>query len=439
MQAVEVSTMTDYIPPHALEAEVAVLAGCMARAHIALDATDRLKADDFYRDAHRLVFEAVRDLVGKGQTADIVAVTQLLRERGQIEQVGGATGLYDLSVSFEGVSLHQQHVSTVADKAARRRAITAMREAALSLRGESSYHETVDSLVGNLTSHQSGQNVADPQDVALDFYQRLEGDPVPAFRSGWKELDRRMILPRGMLTIITGLPGSGKSTFLDALLHRYCETDGNAVYFSPEQGPPGRHLVGLVHTRLGKDPVGSTDHAAIEAARAWWQERVSWIEDHRDNTTSAVLAIARARAEKGANILVIDPYNNMVPDGRFDRQDLYIQDLLRRVKRFARETNMAVVIVAHPKSVPLVSGTDSVYRIPTAGDISGGQEWWNHADLIVSVWRNQSGERPDMHGTPDRVRVVVQKVRDAGRIGNLGETVFYFRAEERRYYPEVKV
>jgi hypothetical protein len=129
----------------------------------------------------------------------------------------------------------------------------------------------------------------------------------------------------------------------------------------------------------------------------------------------------------------------MVPDGRFDRQDLYIQDLLRRVKRFARETNMAVVIVAHPKSVPLVSGTDSVYRIPTAGDISGGQEWWNHADLIVSVWRNQSGERPDMHGTPDRVRVVVQKVRDAGRIGNLGETVFYFRAQERRYYPEVKM
>jgi hypothetical protein len=105
------------------------------------------------------------------------------------------------------------------------------------------------------------------------------------------------------------------------------------------------------------------------------------------------------------------------------------------VKRFARETNMAVVIVAHPRSVPLIVGTESVYRVPTAGDISGGQEWWNHADLIVTVWRNQSGENPEHHGDPNTVRIIVQKVRDAGRVATMGETKMVFAQDKRDYLP----
>jgi twinkle protein len=314
-----------------------------------------------------------------------------------------------------------------------------MRKAALSLRTDVEYAATVDGMLADLQSALPTGKVADPSEVSMDFYERLQGQPVPAFRSGWPELDRQFTLPRGMLTIMTGLPGSGKSTFLDVLLQRYCDGDGQVVFFSPEQGPPGRHLVSLVHSRLGFDPVQSDRRDEIEDARQWWVRRASWIEDHRDNSTSAVLAIARSRAAKGANILVIDPYNNLSPDGRFDRQDLYIQDLLRKVKRFARETNMAVVIVAHPRSVPIVSGTDSVYRIPTAGDISGGQEWWNHADLILTVWRNQSGEQPDTYGDRNTVKVIVQKVRDAGRVGEIGDVRFAFDDARRTYVPMGKL
>jgi twinkle protein len=288
----------------------------------------------------------------------------------------------------------------------------------------------VDALIRTLPSGE----VADPNEVSLEFYERLEGQTVEAFRTGQRDIDSLFTLPRGMLTILTGLPGSGKSTFLDWLIMNYAEqADCRPVFFSPEQGPPSRHLVSLVHSRLGADPVRNSNRDAIEDARAWWMERASWIQDDRDNTASSVLAVARARAAKGANLLVIDPYNNMTPDQRHDRQDLYIQDLLRKVKRFARETNMAVVIVAHPKSVPLVAGTDSVFRVPTAGDISGGQEWWNHADVIATVWRNQSGERPDMFGDPKQVELVVQKVRDVGRVGRLGRVRFYFDEAKRRY------
>jgi replicative DNA helicase len=426
--------LTDYIPPHDLNAEVAVLGGIMESMSKARAAVDALRSDDFYREAHRVVFEAARDLIGKERVPDLAAVTGILQDRGQVGDVGGAAALYDLMAAFEHVYF-EQHVRTVADKAARRRAIDAMRRAASALRTDAEYAATVDGMLADLQSGLPSGNVADATEVSLDFFGRLEGESVPVFRSGWDELDSRFTLPRGMLTIMTGLPGSGKSTFLDALLYRYCKQDGRVVFFSPEQGPPGRHLLNLVQTRVGVDPIRCRDRDAVEEARQWWLERVRWIEDHRDNSTSAVLAIARSQARNGANILVIDPYNNLSPDGRFDRQDLYIQDLLRRVKRFARETNMAVVIVAHPRSVPLVGGTESVYRIPTAGDISGGQEWWNHADVILTVWRNQSGEMSDVHGDPNTVKVVVQKVRDAGRVGRMGQVRFAFDEGRRDYVP----
>ena len=74
-----------------------------------------------------------------------------------------------------------------------------------------------------------------------------------------------------------------------------------------------------------------------------------------------------------------------------------------------------------------------MFRIPTAGDISGGQEWWNHADVIATVWRNQSGERPETYGDPKQVELVVQKVRDVGRVGRQGRVRFYFDEDKRRY------
>ncbi|HEY7825033.1 MAG TPA: DnaB-like helicase N-terminal domain-containing protein, partial [Acidimicrobiia bacterium] len=410
-----------YTPPHDLDAEQITLAGCMERPGLAAYALEQLTADVFYRDAHRTVFEAIRSLADRERPTDLTSVTALLQDAGTLDDVGGPVALFDLSNRFLSSAHHRSAVRTVGDMASRRSAIEQMRRAVIAFSGQDDYATTVDRTVDALIRTLPAGEVADPTDVSLEFYERIQGATVQAFRSGIRDLDSLITLPKGMLTILTGLPGSGKSTFLDWLIMQYAEkADARPVFFSPEQGPPARHLVGLVHTRLGFDPVGSDRRDDIDEARQWWMERVSWIQDDRDNSASAVLAIARTRASKGGNLLVIDPYNNMTPDQKHDRQDLYIQDLLRKVKRFARDTNMAVVIVAHPKSVPLVAGTDSVFRVPTAGDISGGQEWWNHADVIATVWRNQSGERPETYGDPKQVELVVQKVRDVGRVGRLG-------------------
>lgn len=425
-----------FVPPHDLHAETQLLAGMLESLPIRLEALDRVRTDDFYRSAHTTVFEAIRYLHDRGGLVDAPALLERLNRKGQLEEVGGSAAIANLIGEHLSSGHARAALGIVADKAARRRAIEAMRRSATRLGDDDPLPDIIDRTVGELTGLMPAGALWDRSQVAFDFQLRLEGQTVPAFRSGLPDLDARLSFPRGMLTIVTGLPGSGKSTWLDWMLHRMAEKqDCRPLFFSPEQGPAGRHLVGLVHTRIGRDPVGHRDDPDVAAAREWWLERAGWIQDDRDNTPSSVLAVARGQAAKGYNLLVIDPYNNLGADQRFDRQDLYIQDLLRKVKRFARDTQMAVVMVAHPRSVPTIGGTEAVFKKPSAGDISGGQEWWNHADLIVTVWRNQSGEQPDVYGDPNEVHVIVQKVRDAGRIGSLGGVRLAFDPGARTYRP----
>ena len=428
--------MSGYIPPHDLHAEVQLLAGMLESTAVRLDALDRIRPDDFYRTSHRQVFEAIAGLHDRSQLVDAPALLDRLNRDGLLEDVGGSQAIANLTLEFLTAAHSTAALNIVADKAARRRAVETMRRAAGMLGDDDALPDVIDRTVAELTGLMPSGSLMDRSEVAFDFQLRLEGQTVPAFRADIAELDAKLSFPRGMLTIVTGLPGSGKSTWLDWMLSRMAERqDCRPLFFSPEQGPAGRHLVGLVHTRVGFDPVGHGDKPEVAVAREWWLERAGWIQDDRDNTPSSVLAVARGQAAKGHNLLVIDPYNNLGSDQRFDRQDLYIQDLLRKVKRFARDTNMAVVMVAHPRSVPTIGGTEAVFKKPSAGDISGGQEWWNHADLIVTVWRNQSGEQPEVYGDPNEVHVIVQKVRDAGRIGTLGGVRLAFDPARRTYRP----
>ena len=429
-----------YTPPHSLSAETTVLGACMISERAADIAADLLDPRDFYRSAHGLVFATIQELRGKGETADPITVGDLLGTRNRLDEIGGAVALTDLTNRVSSPKAIQSYCDIVSGKAAQRNARDLAMQFADKATTTEDLQADVDALTTALTSRRGSMATQDPDDVAADFYARLSGDTVKAWRTGWPNVDKLYRLPQGLLTVLTGLPSSGKSTWLDVAIYNVCRQDDTfrVAYFSPESAPAGKHLLNLVHTSLGTPPQHGSEGLAehIEKHRAWWQERCVWINDDRDNTPSAVLAVARQQARKGLNLLVVDPYNNLSPDSRQsagERQDLYIQDLLRRFKRFARETGVSVVIVAHPRQVPIIAGTEAVFQIPTAAHISGGQEWWNHADSVVCIWRNQAGEHAHEFGPPERVKVVVQKVRDTGVWGRQGTALLEFEEDKRRY------
>ena len=86
---------TNHLPPQNIEVEEAILARCLLND--TEDAVELLKPDDFYRTAHGKIFSIILDLTHKKQPVDLLSVTNSLRDKGQLEEIGGAAYLASLT------------------------------------------------------------------------------------------------------------------------------------------------------------------------------------------------------------------------------------------------------------------------------------------------------------------------------------------------------
>lgn len=234
------------------------------------------------------------------------------------------------------------------------------------------------------------------------------------------------ILP-GMLSIVTGIPSRGKSTWLDWLLVDLMWLHGQRFAIcSPENQPLERHLSRMLQLIAGKPfDMGRTARMSPEErdnARAWIDEYVTFImpgdEDQEDYALDRILDLAKSAIKRrGVNGIVLDPWNELEhsrPPGL--REDEYLAQSLMKIKRFARLQQVHVWIVAHPRSMQKV---DDEYPVPKLGDISGGQMWWNKADVGLVVHRD-----PALPSSP--TQIYIQKVRNQPEMGVPGMVEMWF-------------
>lgn len=415
-------------------AEVAVLGAAMLSPSAHAEVVDRLHDGMFTRSAHRAVFDTLVKLAADGTTADSVMMVEALALVDRLDEVGGPAALHDLTVACPSPSQAGHYCGIVEDAWRRRQVIEGARQIAVATQsGDTGLDDLIDATVEAWTSSGSDDGLVKVEDLRVAVRRRFEGgEMVPTWNTGWSHVDKVLRLPKGLLTVVTGIPGSGKSTWVDCLVWNILkrETDLKVAMFSPEQSPADKHATNLVHTALGTDPMAA-EWATVERGLSWIEDRVTWMDDQRDNTVSGILARARlVKRRGGLDVLVVDPWNKIRHErGRHARDDLYIQEALGRFSRFARKEQVAVVLVAHPKTMEAEPGAKTRIKAPTAYSISGGSEWDNQADVIVAVHRDKHGERQP----PEMVQLIVQKVRDEGRYGHVGAVELWFDERARRY------
>ena len=422
--------------PHADQAESALLGGAMLSKTAAAELADLVSVEDFGRDARKTVYRTIVELNEDGRPCDLPAVTEALARSGKLEEVGEAAGLDSLLVRGCSATQMAYYAGIVTDTARRRRVIVeARRLAEAASEGDEDLDGLIDQTVEGWTSGADSEGLLTFDDVSAALLERLSGgEALPSWPTGWSQVDQIFRLPQGLVTVVTGIPGSGKSTWVDCLTWNILKKhdDVRVAMFSPEQSPADQHAMNLMHTALGVDPM-TADGQLVDRGLDWLDGRVVWLDEQRDNTVSGILSRARlAQRRYGVNLLVVDPWNKIRHDrSKHQRDDLYIQEALGRFTRFARKTGIAVVLVAHPKQQERESNSQTRIKPPTSYSISGGAEWDNQADVIVTVHRDQMGEVE----RSSLVQVIVRKVRHAGRYGRVGAVELEFDEAQRRYGP----
>lgn len=250
--------------------------------------------------------------------------------------------------------------------------------------------------------------------------------------TGWDVVDDLYTVGRGQWTVVTGTPGSGKSEFIDAMCVNLAERgDWLFAVYSPENFPCSTHLVKLVEKRIRK-PFGEgvtqrMTKVEYKDGAAWVLDRFIWLDpDLKTPETLIETALSYGRYYDSPKKLgiVLDPWNTLEHKRGGMNETDYVSFVLSEVTKLCRSTGAHIWLVVHPAKIP--RNKDGTRPVPTPYDISGSAHWYNKADNIITVHRDQveQGQNVEIH---------VQKVRFK-HIGHPGVAVLKHDKVTGRYF-----
>ena len=263
----------------------------------------------------------------------------------------------------------------------------------------------------------------------LDYY---DGNTKEKTSTGWFNMDEYFQLIKGHLNVLTGIPNSGKSEWLDAVMVNTIKNNGwSWAIYSPENLPCEMHFQKIIEKLYGKSMMFEGDRISrvnIECEIDAMSEVIDLIiPPEEEMSLDDILARIKSSVFRtGIDAFIIDPWNEIdhrVKEGQTETD--YVSSALGKVRRFARQHDLSAWIVAHPAKLYKNRETGE-YPVPTLYDISGSANWRNKADNGFVVWRDFNGDQ--------LTKVFIQKIRFKDT-GKLGEVSFKWDFKTGRYYP----
>jgi replicative DNA helicase len=418
------------LPPQNVEAEQSVLGAILIENEALNKVVEILTPEDFYRDAHRRIFEALIALSERNEPADLITLSNELRKMNQLDSAGGASYLASLVDLVPTAANIEYYAKIVKEKAVLRKLISTSTDI---ITRSYEYLEDVESLLDEAEQaifQISGSRVKPSfypiREVVKGSFKTLERlyekkELVTGVPSGFKELDR---LTAGFqpsdLIIVAGRPSMGKTAFcLNVAQHAAIEKGIPAAIFSLEMSKEQlgiRMLCSEAHvegSRLRTGFLNESDWPRLTLAAGNLSDAPIYIDD-----TAAITALElraktrRLRAEHDLGVVIIDYLQLMKGRTRVESRQQEISEISRSLKALAKELAIPVIAVSQLSR----KTEERTGNRPQLSDLRESGAIEQDADLILFIYRDEIYNRSDDNPNKGIAEVIIGKQRN-GPIG----------------------
>jgi replicative DNA helicase len=395
------------IPPHSLEAEESLLGSLLLDKDAIIRVADSILPQDFYKDAHKLVFETIKELYSNQEPIDIITLSNRLEEKKQLTTIGGRTFLAHLSNVVATAANIVHYANIIQRKATLRRLQQAASEImTLSYDEEREIDEVLDETEKKVfaVSRKYLKNAFLPIDSLLsEAFERIDelhkksGGGLRGLSTGFNDLDNLLAgLQKSDLLILAARPSVGKTSLaLDIARQAAIKNKVGVGIFSLEMSKEqlvDRMLCAQAQVNLWKMRTGNlsdkeddNDFTKIADAMGKLAEAQIYIDDSGTLSIMEIRAkCRRLQMEKGLGLIVIDYLQLMEGKGKYGENRVQeIAEISRGLKSIARELNVPVLALAQlSRAVEALSPA-----IPKLSHLRDSGSIEQDADIVMFIYR----------------------------------------------------
>ena len=393
----------DRMPPASIEAEQAVLGAMLLKPDAVTTAAEELTADDFYRETHRLIFEAMMELKERTEPVDLVTLTEQLKKADKLAKIGGIPALSLIANSVPTAANVHYHARIVHEKAQLRSLIAAATEiAGAAYESADEVEDIMDSAEKRILQVSSGKRSKDfvpLQDILLDALEQIDlrynnKGCITGLPTGFTELDHLTAgLQKSDLILVAARPSMGKTAFtLNIAAHVVLRAKEPVAFFSLEMSK--EQLVQRLLCSEGR--IDSQRLRVGELEEKEWGDLIDtanrlsaaplYIDDTPGITVMELRSKARRlKAEHGLSLIVIDYLQLM--QGRAsksgDNRQQEISEISRSLKALARELNVPVIALSQLSR----SVESRQIKRPMLSDLRESGSLEQDADIVMFLYR----------------------------------------------------
>ncbi len=426
------------LPPQNLEAEQSLLGSILIDKDAFIKIGDAVSSEDFYKDAHRLIYEAILDLSSKGEPIDLLSLSNLLEEKQQLEKIGGRSYVSSLVNSVPTSSHIKSYASIVEKKATLRRLLHASAEIT-----ELGYDQSEDTdkildsaeqKLFKISQRHLKRNFIPIKEILFEAFDRIdeihkEKGKLRGIPSGFPSLDNILAgFQKSDLIILAARPSVGKTSLaLDFARQAASQYKIPVGIFSLEMSKDqlvdrlicGQSGVDLWKMRTGhlSDRYEDDDFSKIGHAMGALSEAPIFIDDSSNANIMEIRTKARRlQMEQKLGLIILDYLQLMEGRSRNENRVQEVAEITRSLKGIAKELNIPIIALSQ-----LSRAVESrTVPKPKLSDLRESGSIEQDADVVLFIYREdlykESKEKTNM------AEIIIAKHRN----GPVGSIQLYF-------------